>query len=115
MAPDATVQIDRATRVDIKLDLEFFSPLQHSTGYSVNLSESGVLGVFERQLDIWNSGDLRISVGEERWTVEARVARVAADGVALTFRNLHADQRSKLRALIGGVLATADAPQFHCA
>ena len=112
MASDKKVQIQRATRIDIKLDLEFFSPVGHATGYSVNLRESGLLGLFEKRLDIWTTGDLRISIGDEHWTFEARVARIAEDGVAFSFRNLQEDARTELRKLILDRLTNPDALQM---
>jgi hypothetical protein len=71
-----------------------------ASGHSVNISESGILAVFDLSLDIWIEGQLSAFVGEWHINVEARVVRIDGCVAAFAFQNIANQERTKIQQLI---------------
>jgi hypothetical protein len=96
-------QQDRASRYDLRIPLEFIGDGCIVRGNCVNISESGLVALFERPLDLWTTGEIRLHAGRHSCKISARVARVQDREAGLAFRiGSDASDRSLLliRALI---------------
>ena len=76
----------RAARFDLNLPLRFFSSDGMMAGHCVNVSESGMLAVFDRPVELWLEGDLSFFIEERQFSIKARVARVNDGDTGLRFR-----------------------------
>jgi hypothetical protein len=84
----------RAPRLNLKIPVVFDFDRGRASGQSVNISESGILAVFDRSLDIWITGRLSILVGDSYVRIQARVARVNGRIAALAFRPMSGTDRT---------------------
>ena len=92
----------RAPRLDLSFPLEFRETGGSSVpGNCLNLSESGLLGVFREELDLWARGEVLLRFGQMACLVQARVARSSdrEAGLAFSFRN--DGERDGVRAILG--------------
>jgi hypothetical protein len=93
--------ISRAERVGLDLALVFASSEGQVVGRSVNVSESGILGIFQEPLDIWLIGQLTIVTPDYgRIVVEARIVRVDGHDAAMSFLRLSPTDRAFLHKVI---------------
>ncbi len=77
----------RAPRFDLHLPVRFISTDGLATGYCVNVSETGMLVVFDWPIDIWLEGELSVfiegqfvgsDIPDSRWhAIIAQVALIA--------------------------------------
>ncbi|WP_160115107.1 PilZ domain-containing protein [Bryocella elongata] len=89
--------IPRAVRATVGLPLVFNSSEGRVAGYSLNVSESGILGSFQDVLEVWLSGQLTICVPEHPIYVETRIVRVEGKEAAMSFLKLSELDRTRLR------------------
>jgi hypothetical protein len=90
----------RAPRIDLRTPIVFRFADGIAKGHSQNISESGLLVVFDRSLDVWLTGQLSVGFGEWHVNIEARVVRVDGPAVALTFVNISDKNRTIIRKVI---------------
>ena len=77
---------NRAPRLDLNLPLRFFSSDGMMAGHCVNVSESGMLAIFDRPVEMWLEGDLSFFIEGLQFSIKARVARVNEGDTGLRFR-----------------------------
>ena len=90
----------RAPRLNLSFPLEFRVDDAPTLGHCLNLSESGLLGVFDVPLDLWTSGELLLQFNETRCWVPARVARSAEHEAGLSFLFRGEREREVVRSLL---------------
>lgn len=78
-------QQQRAARFDLSFPLRFVVDSTEIAGHCLNLSESGLLAVFDEPLDLWTTGALHVEYGGQQCVVQARVARAGAYEAGLVF------------------------------
>lgn len=101
MGSNETGCVPRAPRLSFQAPIVFrFAYGGMARGHSQNISESGMLVVFDRILDVWLTGQLLAEFGEWHVNIEARVARVDARTTALTFVNISNKNRTIIRKVI---------------
>jgi hypothetical protein len=98
-APALTDLAARAPRVSLRIPVLFYFAGASAKGQSVDISESGILAVFDQRLDNWLTGQLSIMVGEGHISVEARVSRVDGRAAALIFRGMSDKNRAIIQSL----------------
>jgi hypothetical protein len=98
--PATTGFIPRAPRISLRIPVIFDFSGGRAQGQSVDISESGVLAVFDQRLDVWLVGQLWLLAGEERITIEACIARVSGLTAALSFRSMSMTDRTRVQNLI---------------
>jgi hypothetical protein len=100
MNPNPPGFIDRAPRLPLKTAVVFDCAEGKVKGRTVNISESGMLAVFDRPLDIWLPGRIMGVVGG--WYVDVRVRVVRVDGrtAALAFEGLTESSRAAIQKLV---------------
>lgn len=76
---------NRAPRFDLNLPLRFFSSDGMMAGHCVNVSESGMLAIFDRPVEMWLEGDLSFFIEGRQFSIKARVARVNEGDTGLRF------------------------------
>ena len=69
-------------------------------GNCLNLSESGLLAIFDTELDLWDQGLLVLEAGEFHHTQPSRVARVNERETGLSFMFRDEAQRNAIRDLL---------------
>jgi PilZ domain len=90
--------VSRSPRFGLDLPIRFFSSDGLAIGRCVDVSESGLLGDFDQPLNIWTTGEVTASVGEESVSIRARVARVDGNQAGLSFQvDSAADRLAVLR------------------
>jgi hypothetical protein len=92
--------IPRTPRSSLRIPVTFDLDGGIAKGHSIDISESGVLAVFNQHLDVWVIGQLSLLVGERPITIEARVARVNGLTAALSFRSMNVTDRTIVQNLI---------------
>jgi hypothetical protein len=92
--------IDRAPRLPLKTTVFFDYAEGRVKGRTVNISESGMLAVFDRHLDVWLPGRIVAVVGEWYLDVRVRVVRVDGRTAALTFEGLTESSRAAIQKLV---------------
>ncbi len=92
--------VPRAPRLNLTTPVVFHFAAERVNGYSVDLSESGILANFDRGLDIWLEGKLSVLIGERLIDVEARVVRVEGRMAALAFQDISNEARRMLQLLL---------------
>lgn len=92
--------VSRSPRYGLDLPIRFFSQDGLAIGACVDVSESGLLGNFDRPLDIWTTGEVTASVGDESVSIKARVARVDGNQAGLSFQSENAAGRLAVLRLI---------------
>jgi hypothetical protein len=102
MGADQTGFVPRSTRLVLNTPVYFRFVDGWAIGYSVNISESGMLAVFERNLDVWLTGQLWFVVGELHVSVEARICRVDGPMASFFFPNLSDNDLTLIQKLIKG-------------
>lgn len=75
-------------------------------GRCANISESGLVATFERPLELWTDGELRLHSGQRSCKIAARVARVQDREAGLTFR-ITADSSDRSLHLIRALIEEA--------
>jgi c-di-GMP-binding flagellar brake protein YcgR len=71
-------------------------------GYTVNISETGMLVEFDRAPDDWLTGRILAQVGEWRMSVEVQVIRVEERMTAFAFREMSDEDRTRIQKLVEG-------------
>jgi hypothetical protein len=69
-------------------------------GECVNISESGMLALFNPPLNLWLNGQLSIVIGECKVNITARVVRTEGLMTGFTFRTINSKNIALLRELI---------------
>jgi hypothetical protein len=100
LGPNESGYVFRAPRFNFQTPVVFRFTDGMAKGHSENISESGMLAVFDRTLNVWLAGQLSAALGEWRINIEARVVRVDGRTAALTFVNISARNRTILRKVI---------------
>ncbi len=103
--PDAKLNhanpfLPRFQRYGLDLPIQFVSPEETARGHCVDVSESGMLGAFDQHLNVWTSGELRASLGDESVSIGARVARVDGLRAGLSFQIRNEKDRLAVSMLI---------------
>jgi hypothetical protein len=98
--PDTKIFVNRADRIPLELPIAFTYSEGKIRGKSLNISESGILATFDRQLDVWLTGQLSILLPEHPIFVETRIARVDGKIVAMSFRNMRPRDRLIIQTLL---------------
>lgn len=96
---------ERAPRASLDLPVQFVSNYGPAVGFCLNVSESGMLAVFDRRVDVWLEGDLSFLIGEQQFTIKARVVRINGLEAGLWFRIENEVDEATVR----GLLALAEA------
>lgn len=78
--------VSRSPRFGLNLPIRLFSQDGLAIGRCVDVSESGLLGDFDRPLNIWITGEVTAFVGDESVSIKARVARVDGHQAGLSFQ-----------------------------
>jgi PilZ domain len=99
-APAADGFTPRAPRSGLRIPLTFHFDGGIAKGHSIDISESGVLAVFDQHLDVWVNGQLSLLVHGRPITIEARVARVDGLTAALPFRSMNVTNLTLVQNLI---------------
>ena len=76
----------RPARFDLNVALSFKTDDGIVEGHCVNVSASGMLAVFNREIDLFTVGEISLEVGEYFVNITARVARVQSGDHGLSFR-----------------------------
>jgi hypothetical protein len=97
---DASGFTARAPRLSFRTPVGFQFEEREIKGYSVNISESGMLAVFDRQLDVLTTGRLSAAIGECHITTVARVVRIKGCEAALAFQRMNEDARALIQRFI---------------
>ncbi len=92
--------VQRAPRVAADFGLVFQGEAGEIRGYCVNISQSGLLGVFARELDLWTTGELTVQFGEGVLGIRARVARAVDQYTGLVFVSMNAEQKEAVAAAV---------------
>lgn len=92
--------VSRSSRFGLDLPIRFFSQDGLAIGRCVDVSESGMLGDFDRPLDVWTTGEVTASVGDESVSIKARVARVDGHQAGLSFQSENAADHLAIQRLI---------------
>ncbi len=90
----------RAARLNLSFPLQFRSEDGAVPGHCLNLSESGLLGVFENPLDLWSRGEILLQFGNTAGWLLAKVARVADNEAGLAFAFRGEAERDLVRLLL---------------
>lgn len=96
----ANLFVSRSPRFGLNLPIRLFSQDGLTIGRCVDVSESGLLGDFDRPLNIWTTGEVTAFVGDESVSIKARVARVDGNQAGLSFQVDNAVGRSAVLRLI---------------
>jgi PilZ domain-containing protein len=100
MGSDEKVFAPRAPRFDLRTPVVLHLPEGIVKGYSVNVSESGMLAKFDRPVDIWAEGRLSADVGEWNLSINFRVARIEGRDTGLCFHIANEGDRKTIQKLI---------------
>jgi hypothetical protein len=100
MGSDAKVLAPRAPRFDFRTPVVLFLPQGIMKGYSVNVSESGMLAKFDRPVDIWAEGRLSADVGEWNLSINIRVARIEGRETGLSYHIANEGDHKTIQKLI---------------
>jgi hypothetical protein len=92
--------IDRAPRLTLKTNVVFDCAEGRVKGRTVNISESGMLAVFDQPLDVWLPGRILGIVGDWYLDVRVRVVRVDGRTAALAFEGLTENGRAAIQKLV---------------
>jgi UPF0288 family protein (methanogenesis marker protein 3) len=95
--------LERADRVETAFPVEFATQEGAVTGHCVNISESGILGIFAKPLELWTTGELTFQFAGGLLGVKARVARVIGREAGLVFLFQHEDERLTVHTAIAFV------------
>ena len=98
--------VGRAPRVAADFGLVFRGEDGEIRGYCVNISQSGLLGVFSRELDLWTTGELTVQFGEGVLGIRARVARAVDQYIGLVFVSMNAEQTQAVAAAVESARST---------
>ena len=90
----------RAPRLDLSLPLRFTNEDGAVDGNCLNVSESGLLGTFDRPLDLWTEGSLLLHFGEQETILRARVARAMGNEAGMTFMYENEREREAIRTVL---------------
>jgi hypothetical protein len=92
--------IDRSQRFDLHLALRFFPNAGMVNGHCANVSESGMMAIFEKPVDLWLKGDLSIVVDGRFVSIKAMVARVKGREAGMAFLIESEEQKSAVQLLV---------------
>jgi hypothetical protein len=90
----------RAPRFTVNTPVVFHYAEGEVTGYSMNISESGLFAVFDQHLDIWLTGRLTAVIGEWHVDIRVRVVRVEGYMAAIVFQQPSDRSRAAIQKLI---------------
>ena len=97
---------DRAPRLNLSFPLQFRMGGSVISGHCLNLSESGLLGLFSEPLDLWTDGEVLLTYGGSTCQVRARVARSLESEAGLSFSFRTDAEREAVRAILKQAAAT---------
>jgi PilZ domain len=100
MGSDANVFPPRAPRFDLRTPVVLLLPQGIVKGYSVNVSESGMLARFDRLVDIWAEGRLEAVIGDWDISINIRVARIEGRETGLRYNIANEGDRMTIQRLI---------------
>ncbi len=75
----------RPHRFDLNVPLTFAADGEVVCGHCVNVSQSGMLALFDIPLELFTNGELSLTVGEYVLSIRARVARTQGKDAGLAF------------------------------
>jgi hypothetical protein len=78
----------RAPRFSVRTPVVFHSAEGKVPGHSMNISESGMLAVFDQRLDVRLTGRLTAVIWEWHVDISVRVVRVEGDMAAFAFQRV---------------------------
>ncbi len=91
---------DRAPRLDLSFPLVFTAADGEVAGHCLNLSESGLLGIFDQPLELWTEGSLLLHFGDDQLVIGARIARMDGNEAGLSFQFRHPGEREAVHAAV---------------
>lgn len=108
------VPLDRSARFKLDVPLFFKIGDTQQAGHTVNVSQSGLLAHFDTPLEIWEVGEISLTVGEYYLEIEARVARAEGDDHGLSFIIENDNDRVAIRILNDFAISVATGvPMAH--
>jgi hypothetical protein len=90
----------RAARFNVRTPVVFHSTEGKVLGHSMNISESGMLAVFDQRLDVGVTGRLTVVIWEWQVDISVRVVRVEGDKAAFAFQKMTRTSRAAIQKLI---------------
>jgi PilZ domain len=90
----------RAPRFSLRMPVVFLFDEGEAKGYSVNISESGMLAVIDWELDFSPTGQLLVVFGDWHVGIDARVVRIEGCQIALAFQRIRENDRFTIQKLI---------------
>ena len=93
----------RALRVEAQFPLTFLADAHGETqveGNCLNISESGLLGEFAENLELWTRGEIFFQFGGGALGVRVRVARVNGGQAGFVFLYDNGEQRSTIAEVV---------------
>ena len=87
---------ERAPRIEADFALVFTGEGGEIPGRCVNISQSGLLGIFTRELDLWTTGEVTVQFGGGVLGIQARVARVIDQHTGLVFLSKTAEEMEEI-------------------
>ena len=90
----------RPVRFDMNVSLSFKIDDGVVEGHCVNVSASGMLAVFSREVDLFTKGEISLRVGEYFVNITARVARVLNGDHGLAFQIDNENDRKTTQVLV---------------
>jgi hypothetical protein len=100
----------RAPRFNLRTPITLRLPDGMVKGRSLNVSESGMLAVFDVPLDIWITGRLFVVIADLHIGLNARVARAEGRETGLTFQIADEADRIAIRSMIEYAIQTGAPP-----
>jgi hypothetical protein len=100
MGPVASGFTPRAPRFDLKVPVVLYLGDRIASGHSINVSESGMLAMFDRPVEAWLTGQLSSVAGEWHLSIDVRVVRAEGRTAALVFKIVSEGDRATIQKLI---------------
>lgn len=98
---------DRSLRVAVSFPVTYFADSARSiqiAGACLNISESGLLAVFNTDLELWTKGEIVLRFGEGALGLKVRVARVDGKQTGMVFLFENAEQRSTIADVVASAI-----------
>ena len=100
MGSGANSFISRAPRFDLKVPVVLYLRDRLASGYSINVSESGMLATFNRTVDPLLKGHLSAVAGEWHLSIDVHIVRVEGRVTAMAFEIEGEADRATIQKLI---------------
>ena len=101
-----TTRLIRPARFDLNVPLTFKTEDGVLYGHCVNISTSGMLAVFNPEVQLFTQGEIALETGEYFVNITARVARVLGSDHGLAFKIDSDSDRRTIQVLIEYATAT---------